>query len=272
MNPELSPPSGVRNAGRPSESDGFVSRSTRRSEMFAELGDRDRERVEREGDRLAVEVPVRDELAGLDEDERVVRRRVHLDRDGRLGVGDQVAARAVHLRRTAQRVGVLHLVAPAVRLDDRRAVDEAKHVRRCVRSGREADGAPGSRAGTRPASPGAPRARARTRCRRRPQAASRARPPSAAIADMNCVPLMSERPSFARSSTGSSPTRRERVGSREPLALDATRSPRRRAGAPGARAARDRPTRRPSRGSGRTGATPRFRSSSSSSDRLHARA
>ena len=35
MKPELSPPSAVRNAGRPSERLGLTSRSTRRSEMLA---------------------------------------------------------------------------------------------------------------------------------------------------------------------------------------------------------------------------------------------
>ncbi len=93
-----------------------------------ELGDRQRERVERERERLAVEVPVRDELLVVDEHERVVGRRVQLDRDRPFDVVEQVAARAVHLRRAAQRVGVLHLVAPAVRLDDRRALEQAVQV------------------------------------------------------------------------------------------------------------------------------------------------
>ena len=47
----------------------------------------------------------------------------------RLDVVEQVAARAVHLRRAAQRVGVLHLVAPAVRLEDRRALEQQPDVR-----------------------------------------------------------------------------------------------------------------------------------------------
>ncbi len=47
-----------------------------------------------------------------------------------LDVGEKVAARAVHLRRAAKRVGVLHLVAPAVRLDDRGALEEANDVGR----------------------------------------------------------------------------------------------------------------------------------------------
>ena len=60
-----------------------------------ELGERHRRAVEGECQRLPVEVPVRHELALLDEDQGIVRRRVQLDPDGRLGVGEQVAARAV---------------------------------------------------------------------------------------------------------------------------------------------------------------------------------
>ena len=47
-----------------------------------------------------------------------------------LDVVEQVARRAVHLRRATKRVRVLHLVAPAVRLDDRRALEQAQHVAR----------------------------------------------------------------------------------------------------------------------------------------------
>ena len=95
-----------------------------------ELGHRHRERVERERERLPVEVPGRDEHAVLDEHERVVGRRVQLGRDRVLDVVEEVARRAVHLRRAAQRVRVLHLVAPAVRLDDRRALEQPEHVAR----------------------------------------------------------------------------------------------------------------------------------------------
>ena len=44
--------------------------------------------------------------------------------------------------------------------------------------------------------------------------------PSAPIALMNCVPLMSERPSFACGRIGSRPDARERLAAREQLALD----------------------------------------------------
>ncbi len=76
-----------------------------------------------------MEVAVRDDEALVDEHERIVGRGVQLDRDGRLDVVEEVAARAVHLRRAAKRVGVLHLVAPAVRLDDRRPFEQAVDVR-----------------------------------------------------------------------------------------------------------------------------------------------
>ena len=66
----------------------------------------------------------------LGEDERVVRRRVQLGGGGSLDVGEQIAGRAVHLRRAAQRVRVLHVVAPAVRLEDRRVVEQPEDVRR----------------------------------------------------------------------------------------------------------------------------------------------
>ena len=94
-----------------------------------ELGDREREHVEPERERLTVEVPVRDDEPLVDEDERVVGRRVQLDGDRRLDVVDQVAAGTVHLRRAAERVGVLDAAAPAVRLDDRRALEQADQVR-----------------------------------------------------------------------------------------------------------------------------------------------
>ena len=148
MNPELSPPSWVRNAGRPSESDGFASRSTRRSEMDANSASAIADRVEGERKRLAVEVAVGDELVLLDEDERVVGGRVELDRDRRLRVREEIAARAVHLRRAPERVGVLHLVAPAVRLEDRRAFEQAERCWPPTRPDPAAVAARGSRAGS----------------------------------------------------------------------------------------------------------------------------
>jgi hypothetical protein len=61
-----------------------------------------------------VEVAVRDDLTLLDEDERIVSRGVELDGDGLLDVAEEIPGSAVHLRRAAKRVGVLHAIAPAV--------------------------------------------------------------------------------------------------------------------------------------------------------------
>ena len=95
-----------------------------------EFGDRHRHHVERERERLPVEVAVGDERLLLDEHERIVRRRVQLHRDRVVDVVEEIARRPVHLRRAAKRVRVLHLVAPAVRLDDGRALEQLQHVRR----------------------------------------------------------------------------------------------------------------------------------------------
>ena len=112
----------------------------------------------------------------------------------------------MHLRRAAKRVRVLHLVAPAVRLHDRRVLEQAHHVRADAawprqrtqrvhlwqeRVARALQRLERQRAG-------AVRARARRRARTSA---------SAAWAVMNCVPLISDRPSFATRRTGSSPTR-----------------------------------------------------------------
>ena len=88
-----------------------------------ELRDRELREVEREGDRLAVEVAAADHppAAGrhrvlgrdpaLREHERVVGRAVHLDVEDPSEVVERVADRAVDLRHAAQRVRVLDLVA-----------------------------------------------------------------------------------------------------------------------------------------------------------------
>jgi hypothetical protein len=79
----------------------------------------DRQQVERERQRLAVEVPGALDGAGLAEDDRVV------DLAGELPIGDlarepqRIPARPVHLRRAPQRVRVLHRVrGRAMRGDD----------------------------------------------------------------------------------------------------------------------------------------------------------
>ena len=94
-----------------------------------ELRDRHRQRVQSECQRLPVEVAVRNEQLVFDEDERVVRRGVELRGNGVARVVEEIARGAVNLRRAPQRVGVLHLVAPAVSLVDRRVLEQPEHVR-----------------------------------------------------------------------------------------------------------------------------------------------
>ena len=132
------------------------------------------------------------------------------------------------------------------------------------RPGRGADEARGSAAGTTCGSPAAPRATGRRRDRRPPRAVAPGRGRARANDAMNCVPLISERPSFASSRSGSSPTRASasRPGSRSP-STNASPSPTSGSArcASGARSP-DAPT-EPRLGT--TGTTPRFRHSSSSS-------
>ncbi len=166
-----------------------------------------------------MEVPGRDEQAVVDEHERVVGRRVELGRDRVLDVVEQVARRAVHLRRAAQRVRVLHLVAPAVRLDDRRAVEQAQHVarRRALTAQRpQLVHLRDERVARALQRLERERARAVGGLRQPERANERER----ACAAMNCVPLISDSPSFATSRTGSSPAARERVGAVEQLAVE----------------------------------------------------
>ena len=94
------------------------------------LGDRHRQCVERKRERLSVKIAVRDEQLFVDEDERVVGRGVQLDSHGPLGVVEEVAHGAVNLRRTAKRIRILNLVAPAMRFVYGRVFDKANDVRR----------------------------------------------------------------------------------------------------------------------------------------------
>ncbi len=125
MKPELSPSSrATRNGGSPSERLGFTIRSVRRSLMFASSA----HAIARQSSPIAIgwpwKFPLETIISSLEEDERVVGGGVQLDCDAALDVVEQVPARAVHLWRAAQRVGVLDLVAPAVGLDDRRAREQ----------------------------------------------------------------------------------------------------------------------------------------------------
>ncbi len=92
----------------------------------AELGERQLGEVERQGDRLAVEVATADHASpagrhGIDvghaatgEDERVVRRRVEFDVEHAPEVVEGIADRPMDLRHAAQRVGILDLVGTDV--------------------------------------------------------------------------------------------------------------------------------------------------------------
>ena len=92
----------------------------------AQFGDRELREIERERDRLAVEVAAADHEpaarrgdvcargAALGKDERVVRGGVQLDVENPAQVVERVADGAVDLGHAAQRVRVLHLVARAV--------------------------------------------------------------------------------------------------------------------------------------------------------------
>ncbi len=104
----------------------------------AALGDRcdvggdDREEVEHVGHRGAVEVAVGLDATVLGKHHRVVDGRGELSRGDQRGVVDGVPGGAVHLRRAAQRVGVLHAVAvrPAVARDDAGVREQPRQVGR----------------------------------------------------------------------------------------------------------------------------------------------
>ena len=177
------------------------------------------------------------------EDERIVRRAVHLALEDLAGVGEGVARRAVDLRHAAQGVVVLDAAAAAVRFADRAAGEERPQVGRALHARRGAAARRRS-AGRRPR-PSRARRRGRRRRRGRPRGESSiarwsARPPTAT--DI-WTPLMSARPSLAPSATGADPRAprapppavlsRPRTRTR-PSPMSAERQVR--------RAARDRPT------------------------------
>ena len=130
MKPELRPGFGVRKAGRP-DSAGSISSAMRRSAMRADLGDRQRHRVGREGHRLGVEVAAGQRLAGVGEDQRVVGDGVGLAHQHGGGMAHQVEAGAHHLRLAAQAVRVLH----ALVADEMRGADRAAGEQRAERRG-----------------------------------------------------------------------------------------------------------------------------------------
>ena len=124
------------------------------------------------------------------------------------GVLDGVAGGAVHLRRAAQRVGVLHPVAVRSAVARRRRRSPASSaVRLAAESGL---------AGVRPerlqvggedpvGAPAGPRRASPRRCRRCAAASAGRSIASTSMPSMPSVPLISARPSLAASSTGARP-------------------------------------------------------------------
>ena len=117
----------VRNGGSSDERRGEHAEDAALADV-GDLRDAHRREIERQRERLAVEVAGRDDLAGVREHERVVGDGVDLDGDDFAQPAQRVAAGAVHLRDAAQRVGVLHLVAVEVAEHDRAARRGAAHL------------------------------------------------------------------------------------------------------------------------------------------------
>ena len=81
----------------------------RRSEIPASAVSAIGQIIEREGQRLAVKIAAGNNFFA--DDQRIVGDRVQFDRENPPGLGQRVAHRAMHLRRAAQRIGVLHFAA-----------------------------------------------------------------------------------------------------------------------------------------------------------------
>jgi hypothetical protein len=89
-----------------------------------QLGEREREVVQRQRQRLAVEVAARDDLAVVREDERIVGDRGELALECAAHVVERVRHGADHLRGAPQRVGVLHAAAVGVARHDIAAAEQ----------------------------------------------------------------------------------------------------------------------------------------------------
>jgi hypothetical protein len=99
----------------------------------AELGGRHRGEIEREGQRLPVEVAATDQVRVaffVEEHERVVGDAVDLAREHLAGPAEGVARRAVHLRHAAERIRVLHAATFDVARHERAVAKERAQVRR----------------------------------------------------------------------------------------------------------------------------------------------
>ena len=190
----------------------------RRSEMPASARQRDGQKVELEGQRLAVKIAAGDDLVA--EHQRIVGGGVQLDREDAPRLGQRVAHRAVDLRRAAQRVGILHAPAGDVRLRGSRCLRAGAAGARRWPAGRDA----GARRAIRwskargvPRSASSVRAQTTSAVSASISAAASSRQP---IASMACVPLISEMPSLGCSSSGSMPARAQRLAARHARAAE----------------------------------------------------
>ena len=142
MNPEFSPaPGGCKKCRQP-----FVKLGIHQS-LQPSLGDacqctqRNRQEVEREGQRLAVKIasgqdlPLPRPTCGLGAptflsvgNQLIVHSRVHLDFEDMAAVRQGVAYRAVYLGDAAQGIGILHLAAITMRLADGTVLEHAAQV------------------------------------------------------------------------------------------------------------------------------------------------
>ena len=180
----------------------------------ADLGDREREIVGGERDRLGVEIAAGEDLAGRREHERIVGDRVRLGQRG-------------SRRRGASGRGT----RPSPAAGSAGCRDPARAGNPCATRGSRCRRAARGRSPRHPPGRGgrAPRGCARRtacRCRgtRRPTARPRRRPPrsraraanrpASASAVDTCVPLRSARPSFGPSVTGARPARAQRLARR----------------------------------------------------------
>ena len=91
MKPELSPPSVGQERRQPVGQIRVDEPLDATLRDVGELGARHGKRVERERERLSVEVAVRNEQLVFDEHERIVSRRIDLHRHGSLDVVEEIA-------------------------------------------------------------------------------------------------------------------------------------------------------------------------------------
>ena len=237
----------------------------------ADLGDREREVVRRERDRLGVEVAAGEDLVGVREHQRIVRHRVRFDErasppraaSGR-GRRPSPAAGSAGCRDPARagspcaRRGSRCLRAARGRSPPRRPGRDGRAPRGCARSNgvslprhASTDSAPATNAAA--------------------SARSAANRPASASAVDTCVPLRSARPSFGPSVDRLEAGPRQRVARRHDAAVDSRLAFADQHRRQGARAARGRPRRRPIPAPGCTARRPRWRARRAPRSRSSAR-